>query len=549
MLRVVHLFVWVYAWGWHALWTDPASLFDANVFHPAPAALAYSEHALGKLVTTGPLQALSGNPVLAYQVDLLLCFALSGAALYALVRALGGSRGAAFVAGFVYAFAPARIDTLYHTYLLAGQWFPLALLFLDRALFVGRTRDAAAFGVLLLLQLLTSYYLAYQTVFALVAYAVATLWVARARIPWRGLVRVALATSLVGAAFAAVSVPYLRVRSGGSILSYGSFAEGLLPLSNDAWKSYLLSPLLLRAGVGPEPTRGGYAYLGLATLVLAVAGLRGGATEGDARRRLRVAAIAIVLVCWVMALGPVLPLGDLSLPLPYALAMRVVPGFDSMRVPYRFALMMTFGVALLAGLGADRLLRPLAARRGRRAAALAAAGLVVVIALDYGFGLERFPTRPLAVGRDGPPVYAELARLPRGPLLELPVSAGDGLRASEYMVQSTTHWMPLLEGTSGYGPPSLGVVLQLVRRLPAPAALELLGRMTGLRYVVVHVDQLRPAERERWRDPAGLRRLGTFGADVLYEVASPPPADLVPALQRCARDVAACEPLKALLPG
>jgi len=229
--------------------------------------------------------------------------------------------------------------------------------------------------------------------------------------------------------------------------------------------------------------------------------------------------------------------------------MRVIPGFDSMRVPYRFALMLMLGVAVLAGLGADRLLRALAARCGRRWATLAAAALAGAIALDYGFGFERYPTRPLVVGADGPAVYRELARLPRGPLLELPVSAGDGLRASEYMVQSTTHWMPLLEGTSGYGPASIGVVLQLVRRLPDPAALELLVRMTGLRWVVVHVDQLRPAERGRWRDPAGLRRVGTFGGDVLYEVARPPTADLVPALQRCARDVAACEPLKAMLPG
>ncbi|MEW6268744.1 MAG: hypothetical protein AB1689_05535, partial [Thermodesulfobacteriota bacterium] len=112
MLRDIHLFVWVYAWNWHALTTDPTSWFDANAFHPARDALAFSEHAIGKLPITGPLQALSGNAVLAYQADLLASFALSGAAMYALVRALGGARGAAFLAGLVYAFAPARIDSL-----------------------------------------------------------------------------------------------------------------------------------------------------------------------------------------------------------------------------------------------------------------------------------------------------------------------------------------------------------------------------------------------------------------------------------------------------
>lgn len=549
MLRDIHLFVWVYAWNWHALITDPTSWFDANAFHPARDALAFSEHALGKLPITGPLQALTDNAVLAYQADLLASFALSGAALYALVRALGAARGAAFLAGLVYAFAPARIDSLYHTYLLAGQYFPLALLFLDRGLFSGRARDAAAFAVFLLLQMLSSYYVAYQAVFALLAYGVAIVWTTRARLPWRGVTRVGIAAGAVAVVFGLVSLPYLRVRSGGAILSYGPLVDALVPMSNLPWRSYLVSPYLVHAGVGPVPTRGGFAYLGVFALALAVIGALPASGESAPRRRLRVAALLIALVSWVMALGPYMPMSFGRVPLPYLLAMKVVPGFDSMRVPSRFALMMMLGFAVLVGLGADRALRALA-RRGVRpvGVALATAAVAAAIVLDYGYGVvERFSTRKLLAGPNAPPVYAELARLPRGPLLELPLSRLDGLRASYYMVQSTKHWMPLLEGSSGYIPPSQQLIVDVARRLPDPEALRLLGRMTGLRYVVVHLAELPPAQQAAWRAPHGLRLLGRYGDDLLFEVEDPPDADLEPQLVRCAHERAACAPLRELV--
>jgi hypothetical protein len=250
MLRDIHLFVWAYAWDWHALTTDPGALFQANIFHPAPDALAYSEHALGKVPITGPLFALSGNAVFAYQADLLLTFALSGAALYALLRAIDVTRGAAFVGGLAYAFCPARFDSLYHTYLLAGQYLPLALLFLDRTLFGERRRDAVAFAIFLLLQMLSSYYLAYQTVIALGAWATTMLWTTRGRLPWRGVARVALAGGAVAVVFVLLTLPYLRVRSSGAIFGYrGGFADALAVTSNDPWRNFLVPGYLLRASL------------------------------------------------------------------------------------------------------------------------------------------------------------------------------------------------------------------------------------------------------------------------------------------------------------
>jgi hypothetical protein len=142
----------VYAWDWHALWTNPLHLFDSNAVYPYPHSLAFSEHALGKLLTAGVAYGASGNAVFAHQLDLVLSFSLSAAALYVFLRDAELGRGAAFLAGAVFAFCPARLNTIYHSHLLGFQYLPIALLCLHRALRKGSRVGAIAFGLLLFVQ-------------------------------------------------------------------------------------------------------------------------------------------------------------------------------------------------------------------------------------------------------------------------------------------------------------------------------------------------------------------------------------------------------------
>src|SRR4029453_7772971 len=100
----VHLNVWALAWDVHALGTAPLSLLDANVFHPAAWALARADHFLGQLPLFAPVYAATGNPVLAHQVVLFLCFPLSPLAMRAAVRAGTASPPAALVAGVLFGF-------------------------------------------------------------------------------------------------------------------------------------------------------------------------------------------------------------------------------------------------------------------------------------------------------------------------------------------------------------------------------------------------------------------------------------------------------------
>ena len=130
--------MWILAWGAEHLpqlltgaisWTQ---FWDANIFHPAPLALALSEHLFGQVVQILPVYWLTGNIVLCYNLLFISTFVLSALGTYLLVFDLTGDRRAAFIAGLVYGFLPYRIASVPHLQVLSSQWMPFALWGLNR---------------------------------------------------------------------------------------------------------------------------------------------------------------------------------------------------------------------------------------------------------------------------------------------------------------------------------------------------------------------------------------------------------------------------------
>src|SRR5690606_30681964 len=84
-----HLFIWTLAWNTHALTTKPLEAFEANIYHPRPLTLAYSENLLGSTPFAAPVLWLTRNPVLAMNVVELISVWLCGLGAYVLARQLG----------------------------------------------------------------------------------------------------------------------------------------------------------------------------------------------------------------------------------------------------------------------------------------------------------------------------------------------------------------------------------------------------------------------------------------------------------------------------
>ena len=81
-----------------------------------------------------------------------------------------------------------------------------------------------------------------------------------------------------------------------------------------------------------------------------------------------------------------------------------------------------------------------------------------------------------------------LRRLPPGPVIEMPYFAGDGQLHghAQYMLNSTSHWFPLINGYSDYLPPDFLDTRSILERFPSAEAFKVLkGRQP--RYAVFHM--------------------------------------------------------------
>jgi hypothetical protein len=189
---------WFLWWSTHVL-PLTRTWWNSAFFYPTPNVMTFSENLLGLLPITAPIQFLTGNPVLAYNIAFLVSFPLSALGAYLLCFELTRRRDASLIAGLAFGFAPYRIDQLPHLQVLTAYWLPMALFALHRYLIDRRVRWLALFALLYVLQGLSNgYLLLYIPVIVLLW----TLWFARS---WRDVVAVGLA----GAAALVVLAPVL----------------------------------------------------------------------------------------------------------------------------------------------------------------------------------------------------------------------------------------------------------------------------------------------------------------------------------------------------
>lgn len=593
--------IWILAWDCEQILailtgdlSRAGSFFDANIFHPAPLTLAYSEHLIAQAIQVFPIYVISQNPLLCYNLLFLSTFVLSGLGMYLLVRELTGNALAAFVAGLVFAFAPYRVPQSSHLQVLSSQWMPFVLYGLRRHFDSGRLRPLGGAALALVAQNLScGYYLLYfppfVAAFALWEIGRRRLW--RDRGTWLRMAAAALAVALLTAPFV---LPYLRLRTGlemarsrpevsrfsADVYSYATaFSEQRLwgdvlqavPKPEGELFPGAVPVLLGLVGVGAGLARAkGVPYFEIAVgayiaAVMSAVLLRritldawlftisvtnvnrllvGGVAAFSvwlwlspaARARASVFmrdrgffVLALVAAAWLsLGVAPRSLGRPLEILAPYALLFDYVPGFDGLRVPARFAMIVTCMLAVLAGFGAA------AFGQGRRArVALAVLGVALLLESTHvpfvvnGMTPLRdlnTPEARLYRPARAPGVYREVAQQPDGVVLaELPLGNPDyDLRAMYY---SIAHWRPLLNGYSGFFPPHYGqlrAALTEVQRHP-DVSLDVL-RAGGATHVIVH-EAAFPGD-EGPATAAALRQLGASeifrdGPDVLLAL---PPA-------------------------
>src|SRR5688572_16593854 len=218
--------MWVLAWDCQQLlailrgdFARLATFFDANIFHPLPLTLAYSEHFIAQAVQVLPVWALTGNPILCYNLLYLSTFVLSGLGAYLFVREITGNPRAAFVAGVLFAFAPYRFPQSSHLQVLSSQWMPFALYgfrrffdSIDTQARWGRWRPLAGAAVALVAQNLScTYYLMFFAPFV-IAYVLWEIWRRNLWTRARLWIQLTTAAIVVGAVTVPLLLPYALVQ-------------------------------------------------------------------------------------------------------------------------------------------------------------------------------------------------------------------------------------------------------------------------------------------------------------------------------------------------
>ena len=338
--------VWAVDWVARTLPTDPAHLFDANIFYPAKLTLAYSEPLILQGALAIPAVWLGVPPVVTFNLVLIAGFALSGWAFALLVHRDTDSWTAGIVAGSAVAFNAHHLMRLAHIQALHLELVPIVFFAIDRLLSTGRARYAALLGASLALQATASIYLLVFT-----GWAVACAWIAR--LPeWRHRRReTAVWTALAGITCVLLLVPVLWP------YAELSRTQGMARSAAEAercaatWTDYLYTGSRVHYDWWSYRLKGSADanFPGLAVTGLAVFGLLGPAGRSSRARMW----LAVVAGSVLLSVLPRLP--------GFAWLHEHVPPLGAIRCYSRAGQMALIGMAVLAGYGAARIVGALAA--------------------------------------------------------------------------------------------------------------------------------------------------------------------------------------------
>jgi hypothetical protein len=225
--------------------------------------------------------------------------------------------------------------------------------------------------------------------------------------------------------------------------------------------------------------------------------------------------LVLTIVCALLALGP-----------PYGLWQYVywMPGFSLVRANARFGMIALLGLAVLAGIGFDRLTASMPRRRRR----LLAAAAVVVLIAEYA----AMPMASQPVALRVPDIDRWLNFQPKPFVVaEVPVFDPFDVGPFErqevtYMLHSTAHWQKTVHGYSGWRTDRARELFRDMQSFPDDTSLASLESL-GVTYIVVHSELYAPEEWKRVADRirgygSRLRFLHAEGAGRAYALTPNP---------------------------
>lgn len=481
-------------WGYRALLSPQLRLFNWPAGFPLSNSLATTENLIGWQVLYTPLRAIGISIAGAYNTLLLTSLVLSAIGAALLTRRFGGDKAAGAVAGLVFGFAPFHIEHLLHLQTMAVCWTPFAILFLDRYLELRRPGDAIGLAVMFLMSSLCSVYFGVFLAVLLPLYVILC-WIFK-RYPFDS--RSLLGLVATGAFSVAFLMPvishYIQFNRD---VGYHHTAEALANFSMEAaaifrmpdWMTSWSWTRLTRVSDYRSTLSFSAAFPGIIALGLAIFGTARGFR--DIRyRRTTLLLITLAIVCYLLALGPILRPVNLNelhgaswLPMPGKIWL-LIPGI---RWPMRIFFFSLLAFSILCGFGFVLLRQNVSVRWQR---GLICCAIVLITAESWPrLWLAResaIAPDPMALS-DAYPVLAK--EEDRGGVIELPVSDRFGWRTpflTRYTYASSAHLRRVVAIHGSVTPPVTDTLLRAAIAAPDTMAMNYLASR-GVTRLVIHI--------------------------------------------------------------
>jgi len=210
--------------------------------------------------------------------------------------------------------------------------------------------------------------------------------------------------------------------------------------------------------------------LSLTAVVLA---LRGGANDEHTLTRRRVLMLIVIGAAGVLlSFGTATPV--------YGWIYTIFPPMHGLRAAARFGNLFLLAMSVLAGFGLAQL------RRRMPSLAAATIGIAAIVLANAEALRAPFEYRPFT---GIPRLYALLEDQPHVVLAEVPFYPRQAVfENAEYVLNSTAHWRPLMNGYSGYTPASYVDYANVFWYFPRDYAIDAMKR-AGVTHVMVHSDR------------------------------------------------------------
>jgi hypothetical protein len=165
--------------------------------------------------------------------------------------------------------------------------------------------------------------------------------------------------------------------------------------------------------------------------------------------------------------------------------------YRGLRAPARASILVFLAIGALAAFGWRRLMRG----RPRRVALAATVLMAAAMLIEYSNRMEAWLTLPSRPHE----VYRWLASQPRSVVAEVPFARADQLHSIAdglYMFNSTWHWQPIVNGYSGFFPPTFYELAENTRAFPDDRSIAYL-KSRGVDLIVIHGSLM---DREKFGD-------------------------------------------------